>query len=121
MAPPSSAAPTLVTFEIANWRLKSSLRCSGRLRSMSSGDWTTKKAWFAAPTTAAHSRIATGAVVRSRPMKPSMAPPVPSASTSRRPIRSDRMLAGKAKITPAAAFAVAAMPMKAGSKSRATR
>ena len=51
----------------------------------------------------------------------SVAPAVPRARTSRRPIRSERMLAGKAKTTPAAEPTVAAMPMKAGSKSRAMR
>ena len=42
MAPPRSAAPTLVTGSRAYCSEKSSLRCSGRLCSMRNGDWTTK-------------------------------------------------------------------------------
>ena len=121
IAPPRSAAPTFVTFEIANWSENSSLRCSALLRSMRNGDWTTKNAWLAAPIAAARRRIAAGSVVKRRPAIASVAPPAPPASTRRRPNLSARMLAGKAASTPAADPAVPVIPMNAGSNPSAVR
>jgi hypothetical protein len=121
MAPPSSAAPTLVPVMIADWSEKSSLRCSGRLCSMRNGDWSTNMAWLAAPIRAAQARIAMGDVTRMSPAMASVEPAAPRARTMRRPSRSERMLAGKATRTPAAAPTVPLTPMNAGSKPRAVR
>src|SRR5665811_2399376 len=52
MAPPTRAATTLTPVEIALWSENSSPRCSAWLCSAMNGDWTTKKAWFAAPMSA---------------------------------------------------------------------
>ena len=121
MAPPRSAAPTLVTGITADWSEKSSLRFSARLCSMRNGDWSTKKVWLPAPIAAARARIASGEVTTMRPAIANVEPAAPSARTMRRPSRSDRMLAGKATSTPAAEPTVPLMPMNAGSKPSAMR
>ena len=121
MAPPASAATTLTPVEIAPWSENSSLRCSARLCSVMNGDWTTKKAWLAAPMSAAQAITATEDPTMSRPTIPTADTPVARTSTSRRPIRSESRLAGNAASAAAAADAVPTIPMKALSKPSAVR
>src|SRR5450759_140026 len=116
MAPPTRAATTLTPVEIALWSENSSPRCSAWLCSAMNGDWTTKKAWFAAPMSAAQRTTAGEEPTRSRPRTPSADAPVAKTSTSRRPTRSERRLAGNATTAPAAEPAVTTSPMNAVSK-----
>jgi hypothetical protein len=85
------------------------------------GDWTTEKVWLAAPMSAAQATTAGEEPTRSSPSTPTAHPPVAMTSTSRRPTRAERMLAGNAATAAAAEFTATTMPMNASWKPRDAR